>query len=49
MQIELLKGKFKLGQERPEPDKQGILKYLQTARGERTLHDLTERFYKQKA
>ena len=32
MRIELLEGKFKLGQERPEADRQGILKYLQTAR-----------------
>jgi transcriptional regulator len=49
MQIELLEGKFKLGQERPEGDRQGILKYLQTARRERPLHDLTESFYRQKA
>jgi len=49
MQIELLEGKFKLGQERPEADRQGILKYLKTARRERSLHDLTESFYRQKA
>jgi len=49
MQIELLEGKFKLGQERPEADRQGILKYLQTARAERSLHDLTQNFYRQKA
>jgi transcriptional regulator len=49
MRIELLEGKFKLGQERPEADRQGILKYLQTARPERPLHDLTESFYRQKA
>lgn len=48
MRIELLEGKFKLGQERPEADRQGILKYLQTARAERSLHDLTENFYRQK-
>ncbi|HUB78647.1 MAG TPA: FMN-binding negative transcriptional regulator [Bryobacteraceae bacterium] len=48
MRVELLEGKFKLGQERPEGDRQGILKYLQTARRERSLHDLTENFYKQK-
>lgn len=46
MRIELLEGKFKLGQERPEADRQGILKYLQTARRERSLHDLTESFYR---
>jgi transcriptional regulator len=48
MQIELLEGKFKLGQERSEADRQGILKNLQKARGERSLHDLTESFYKRK-
>jgi predicted FMN-binding regulatory protein PaiB len=48
MRIELLEGKFKLGQERPEADRQGILKYLETARPQRSLHDLTESFYKQK-
>jgi transcriptional regulator len=49
MRVELLEGKFKLGQERPEADRQGILKYLQTARPERSLHDLTQNFYRQKA
>jgi transcriptional regulator len=48
MRVELLEGKFKLGQERPEADRQGILKYLETARRERSLHDLTENFYRQK-
>ena len=49
MRVELLEGKFKLGQERPEADRQGILKYLQTARPERSLRDLTQNFYGQKA
>jgi transcriptional regulator len=49
MSIDLLEGKFKLGQERSEADRQGILKKLQEARGERSLHDLTESFYKRKA
>ena len=49
MRVELLEGKFKLGQERPETDRQGILKYLQTARPERSLRDLTQNFYGQKA
>jgi transcriptional regulator len=49
MRVELLEGKFKLGQERPEADRQGILKYLQTARPERSLRDLTRNFYGQKA
>ena len=48
MKVELLEGKFKLGQERPEGDRQGILKYLQTARRERSLRDLTESFYQKK-
>ena len=49
MPIELLEGKFKLGQERSEGDRQGILSHLQRARGERSLHDFTESFYKRKA
>jgi transcriptional regulator len=49
MEIERLEGKFKLGQERSEGDRQGILKNLEKARGERSLHDLTESFYKRKA
>jgi transcriptional regulator len=49
MEIELLEGKFKLGQERSEADRAGILTHLQKARGERSLHDLTESFYKRVA
>jgi transcriptional regulator len=49
MQIDLLEGKFKLGQDRTEADRQGILKNLPTARREPSLHDLTESFYKRKA
>jgi transcriptional regulator len=49
MPVELLEGKFKLGQERPEADRQGILKNLEKARGERSLHDLTESFYRRNA
>jgi len=48
MPIELLEGKFKLGQERSEGDRQGILSHLQKARGDRSLHDLTESFYNRK-
>jgi transcriptional regulator len=48
MEIELLEGKFKLGQERSDADRQGILKNLQKARTERSLHDLTESFYQRK-
>jgi transcriptional regulator len=46
MEIELLEGKFKLGQERSEGDRQGILNHLRKARAERPLHELTESFYK---
>jgi transcriptional regulator len=45
MRVERLEGKFKLGQERQDADKQGILRYLETARHERSLHDLTKSFY----
>jgi len=46
MEIELLEGKFKLGQERSEADKQGILKGLQSAKPARSIHDLTDSFYR---
>ena len=49
MEIELLEGKFKLGQERSEADRQGILENLQRARPERPLRDLTESFYRRRA
>jgi len=45
MEIELLEGKFKLGQERIEGDREGILKHLRTAPAERSLYDLTAAFY----
>jgi transcriptional regulator len=47
MEIEALEGKFKLGQERSEGDRNGVLAHL--ARGaysERSLYDLTQAFYK---
>lgn len=46
MEIEVLEGKFKLGQERSEADKQGILKGLQSAHQTRSIHDFTESFYR---
>ena len=47
MQIESLEGKFKLGQERSDADKQGVLEHLrQAARRERSLYDLSASFYK---
>jgi transcriptional regulator len=47
MHIESLEGKFKLGQERSDADKQGLLEHLgQARRRERSLQDLTASFYK---
>jgi transcriptional regulator len=46
MEIEVLEGKFKLGQERSEADKQGVLKGLQSARPARSIHDFTDSFYR---
>jgi transcriptional regulator len=47
MEIEALEGKFKLGQERAEGDKQGVLAHLQKAAyHERSLYDVTEAFYR---
>jgi len=46
MQIDLLEGKFKLGQERGDADKQAILKNLQSAKPARSIYDFTADFYK---
>jgi transcriptional regulator len=47
MPIESLEGKFKLGQERSDADKQGLLEHLgQAKRHERSLHDFAASFYK---
>ena len=46
MQIELLEGKFKLGQERSEEDRQAIVKNLQSAKPARTISEFTADFYK---
>ncbi len=46
MEIELLEGKFKLGQERSAADQQGILRKLQSARPGRSMHQFTADFYK---
>jgi transcriptional regulator len=45
MQIDSLEGKFKLGQERSEADKAGILKHLEGARQDRSIRDFTASFY----
>lgn len=44
MEIELLEGKFKLGQERSEVDRQTVLKHLEATKPE-SIHDLTANFY----
>jgi transcriptional regulator len=50
MEIELLEGKFKLGQDRSPDDKQSLLNKLGQAKAPRTLRDLTASFYeRQKA
>jgi predicted FMN-binding regulatory protein PaiB len=46
MQIELLEGKFKLGQERGDADKQAILKNLQSVKPARSIYEFTAEFYK---
>jgi transcriptional regulator len=47
MAIDALEGKFKLGQERSEGDRQGVLAHLQNGPyRERSLHDVTEAFYR---
>ena len=45
MQIERLEGKFKLGQERSEADKQSIVKHLASAKSARPIGELTAAFY----
>ncbi|SRR5579871_88297 len=46
MPIELLEGKFKLGQDRSAADRAGILEHLPKARGERSLAEFTASFYR---
>jgi len=46
MQIELLEGKFKLGQERSEADRQALLKNLQSAKPARSIYEFTSEYYK---
>jgi transcriptional regulator len=46
MEIELLEGKFKLGQERSAADREGVLRGLRAAKHERSILDVTENFYK---
>jgi transcriptional regulator len=47
MAVETLEGKFKLGQERSEGDRRGVLAHLQQGGyRERSLYDVTDAFYK---
>lgn len=46
MEIETLEGKFKLGQERSEADKAGVLKNLPLAKQPRSIAEFTADFYK---
>jgi transcriptional regulator len=45
LEIELLEGKFKLGQERSQADKQNLLKKLGEAKAPRSLREFTASFY----
>jgi transcriptional regulator len=45
MQIDSLEGKFKLGQERSDGDRAGILENLERAKPDRSLYMLTANFY----
>ena len=45
MEIELLEGKFKLGQERSEADRNSIVDHLRRAKPERSLAEVTAAFY----
>lgn len=49
LEIELLEGKFKLGQDRSPEDKQSLLKKLGSARAPRTLQQLTAGFYERQS
>ena len=45
MKIDLLEGKFKLGQERSEADKANIVKSLPAMKGPRSMAEFTAAFY----
>jgi transcriptional regulator len=46
MEIELLEGKFKLGQERSAPDRESLLQKMGSAKPSRSLREFTAGFYK---
>jgi transcriptional regulator len=45
MPVDSLEGKFKLGQDRSEADKAGMLKHLDGAKQDRSMRDFTASFY----
>lgn len=47
MEVERLEGKFKMGHERSETDRQVVLDHLKTAKPERTFAEFTADFYHQ--
>jgi transcriptional regulator len=49
LEIELLEGKFKLGQDRSPADKQSLLKKLGDARAPRSLREFTASFYERQS
>jgi transcriptional regulator len=49
LEIELLEGKFKLGQDRSPADKESLLKKLGDARPPRSLRDFTAAFYQRQS
>jgi transcriptional regulator len=49
LEIELLEGKFKLGQDRSPADRQSLLKKLGEAKAPRSLRELTASFYERQS
>ena len=49
LEIELLEGKFKLGQDRSSADKQSLLKKMGEAKVPRTLREFTANFYERQS
>jgi transcriptional regulator len=49
MEIELIEGKFKLGQDRSAADRESLLRNLGSAKPARSLRDLTAGFYRRQA
>jgi transcriptional regulator len=49
LEIELLEGKFKLGQDRSQADRESLLKKMTAAKPPRSLHELTASFYERQS